>query len=96
MFNAPHCKNPLSILVLHTRIITKLTPIGVLAPTYSRLWFQFPNAPLKLYKFWLYADDMNQCIGSTKCKYALDRPIILEIWPIKVETNLTQDEIKSL
>jgi len=31
-----------------TRIITEPTSIGVLAPTYSRLWFQFPNAPLKL------------------------------------------------
>jgi hypothetical protein len=39
MFNVPHCKNPLNILVLHIRIITKLTFIGVLAPTYSRLWF---------------------------------------------------------
>jgi hypothetical protein len=28
--------------------------------------------------------------------YALDRPIVLVIWPIQVETNLTQDEIKSL
>jgi hypothetical protein len=37
---------------------------------------------------------MNCCIGSTKCKYALDRLAILEIWPIKVETNITQDEIK--
>jgi hypothetical protein len=31
-----------------TRIITKPTSIGVLAPTYSRLWFQFPNVVLKL------------------------------------------------
>jgi hypothetical protein len=96
MFNVPHRKNPLNILVLHIRIITKLTSIGVLAATYSRLWFQFPSAPLKLYKFWFYADDMNRCVGGTKHKYALDRPIVLEIWPIKVETNLTQDEIKFL
>jgi hypothetical protein len=37
---------------------------------------------------------MNHCVGGTKHKYALDKPTILEIWPIKVETNLTRDEIK--
>jgi len=31
-----------------TRIITKPTSIGVLAPTYSRLWFQSPSVALKL------------------------------------------------
>jgi hypothetical protein len=39
---------------------------------------------------------MNRYVGDTKCKYALDRPNVLEIWLIKVETNLTIDEIKSL
>jgi hypothetical protein len=39
---------------------------------------------------------MNCYVGSVKHKYALDRPFVLEIWPIQVETNLTQDEIKSL
>jgi hypothetical protein len=27
---------------------------------------------------------------------ALDRPVVLKFWPIQVETNLTQDEIKNL
>jgi hypothetical protein len=39
---------------------------------------------------------MNCCVGNTKRKYALDRPIAPKIWPLQVETNLTQDEIKSL
>jgi hypothetical protein len=39
---------------------------------------------------------MNCCVGDTKHKYALDNLAILEIWPIKVETNITQDEIKFL
>jgi hypothetical protein len=39
---------------------------------------------------------MNWCVGDTKHKYALDKPTVLEIWLIKVETNLTIDEIKSL
>ncbi len=39
---------------------------------------------------------MNCCVGGTKRKYALDRPVILEIWPVKAETNLTINEIKSL
>jgi len=29
-------------------------------------------------------------------KYGLDRLVMLEIWLIKTEINLTQDEIKSL
>jgi hypothetical protein len=95
MFNVPRCKNPSSIIVLHTRIITKPTSIGVLAPTFSRLWFQFLGAPLKLNKFWFYAYGMNRCVGGMKRKYALDRPNVSEIWHVKVKTNLTQDEIKS-
>jgi hypothetical protein len=53
-----------------TTIITKPIFIGVPAPTYLGLWFQFPNAPLKLHKFWFYVDDMNHYVGSTKCKHA--------------------------
>jgi hypothetical protein len=78
-----------------TRIITKLTYIGVLTPTYSGLWSQFLKTPLKFHNFWFCVDDMNCCIDSTKCKYALDRPVVLKNWPIKTKTNFTQDEIKS-
>jgi hypothetical protein len=39
---------------------------------------------------------MNCCVDGTKHKYALDILAILEIWPIKLETNMTQDEIKFL
>jgi hypothetical protein len=42
------------------------------------------------------ANDMNLCLGGMKRKYALDRLAILEIWPIKTETNFTIDEIKCL
>jgi hypothetical protein len=52
-----------------------------------------PWALLKLHKFWLCEDDMNHYVGSMKCKYALDKLADWEIWPLKAETNLTQDEI---
>jgi hypothetical protein len=39
---------------------------------------------------------MNRCVGGMKHKYALDRPIVLEIWLVKAKTNITTDEIKSL
>jgi hypothetical protein len=39
---------------------------------------------------------MNHCVSGTKCKYALDKPAVPKIWPVQVETNLTQDEIKYL
>jgi hypothetical protein len=39
---------------------------------------------------------MNFCISNTKHKYALDILVVLEIWHVKSETNLTQDEIKFL
>jgi hypothetical protein len=39
---------------------------------------------------------MNCCIGNTKCKYALDRPIVPKIWLVEAKTNFTQDEIKFL
>jgi hypothetical protein len=70
--------------------------ISVLTLFLLRVVPQFFNAPLKLHKFWLYVDDMNRCISDKKHKYALDRSAILEIWHVKFETNLTQDEIKFL
>jgi hypothetical protein len=39
---------------------------------------------------------MNRCISNMKCKYALDRLVVSKNWHVKVETNFTQDEIKSL
>jgi len=39
---------------------------------------------------------MNCYIIGMKCKYALDILAMLEIWPIKAETNFTQDDIKFL
>jgi hypothetical protein len=78
-----------------TKIITVSTSIGVLALIYLGLWSRFLGAPLKLHKLWFYADDMNRCIGGMKHKYALDKPTVLEIWRLKVETNFTQNEIKS-
>jgi hypothetical protein len=39
---------------------------------------------------------MNCCVGNTKHKYGMDTPVVSKIWPDQVETNLTQDEIKSL
>jgi hypothetical protein len=37
---------------------------------------------------------MNHCVGGTKRKYALDRPIVSKIWLVQAKTNFTQDEIK--
>jgi hypothetical protein len=59
-----------------SRIMTKSTSIGVLTSTYSRLWFQFLGGPLKFHKFLFYANDMSHCVSGTKCKYALDKPIV--------------------
>jgi hypothetical protein len=46
-----------------TRIITKLTTIGVPAPTYLGLLSQFRGVPFKLHKFWFCANDINHCVG---------------------------------
>jgi hypothetical protein len=39
---------------------------------------------------------MHCCVRGTKHKYAICRPILKNIWPLKMGTNLTQDEITSL
>jgi hypothetical protein len=69
------------------RIIANLISTNVLASTYSRLWFQFFDAPLKLHNFWFCACDMNCYVGNTKCKYALDRLVVPKIWLVQVETD---------
>jgi hypothetical protein len=74
------------------RIIANLTSISVPASTYSRLWFQFLDAPLKLHKFWFCAYDMNCDVGDTKCKYALDRLVVPKIWLFQVETNPLEEK----
>ncbi len=63
-------------------------------------WCPCPNLPRVMVLLpcctFKVADDMNCCVNNTKRKYALDRPAIMEIWPSKVGTNFTINEIKYL
>ncbi len=36
---------------------------------------------------------MNWCMGNTKQNHVIDRLVVPTIWPMKVETNLMQDEM---
>jgi hypothetical protein len=77
-FSVQHCKKTTNHSYV-TRIIIKLTTIGVLAPIYLSLWSQFLGAPFKVYKFWFYANDTNHYMGGSKCKQVVHKLVVLYI-----------------
>jgi hypothetical protein len=64
-FNVQHCEKTTNHSYV-TRIIIKLTTIGVLAPIYLSLWSQFLGEPFNVHKFWIYANDTNHYMGGFK------------------------------
>ncbi len=83
-------------LFLYHKDYYKVDVVGVHASTYSDLSSQFLGAPLKLHKFWFCANDMNCCAGGMKCRYAVERSIVLSIWHVQEGTNLSHNEVKAL
>jgi hypothetical protein len=44
----------------------------------------------------MYANNMNRYMGGTKCKYAVDKSMVLSNWHVQEGMNLSQDEVKFL
>jgi hypothetical protein len=83
-------------LFLCRRIITKSIAIGVHAPIYFDLPFQFWGAPFKFHNFWFCANDMNCCMGGMKHRNIVERLTVLSIWHVQGGTNFSHDEVKVL
>ena len=66
------------------------------APRYKGLKKEICSTNNVEYEFWFYPDDIKHCISGTKKIYVLDWPTMLNIWPVKMGTNLSREEVLSL
>ena len=48
------------------------------------------------YEFWFCPDAIIRCVSGNKKKYVLDWPIVSNIWPVKIGTNFSKQEILAL
>ena len=44
---------------------------------------------LERMQFFFCNDDIDKCVNGTKRKWVKSRPEILEVWPVKMGTNLS-------
>ena len=66
------------------------------APTYTGMMDSYKKNKLEHMQFFFCNDDIERCVKGTKRKWVKSRPEVLEVWPVKVGTNLTQREILAL
>ena len=72
------------------------------APTYTGVWQRPQEGPKKTDQFFFCADDIERCVKGTRRKWIMpfsltqERPPIPSIWPVKIGTNLTRDEMEAL
>jgi hypothetical protein len=78
------------------RIIVRRIIRGIPNPCYDGLWFNLKGSTPIRYKFWFCANDLTRCVGGTRRKYCVDRPLLPSTWPMQVGTNLTQFELTTL
>jgi hypothetical protein len=79
-----------------TRIIARRIVCGILNPWYNGLWFDLKGFALIHFKFWFCENDLTRCVGGTREKYCIDRPLVPSTWPVQVGINLIQFEVIAL
>ena len=66
---------------------------GTHASTYKRLMKEFRSHNNGEYEFWFCPDDIKRCVSGSMNKYVLDWPIVPNTWPVKINSNLSQEEV---
>jgi hypothetical protein len=69
---------------------------GTAAPTYSGQKKDFHTRRLTAAEFWFCSDDINRCVKGGPKSFVVDWPEIPVVWPVKIGTNLTRQEVLSL
>ena len=69
---------------------------GTPAPTYFGKKRDYHTKKSIEVGFWFCADDIKRCVSGNKKSWVLDWPAIPRIWPVKVGTNLTREEVFAL
>jgi hypothetical protein len=78
------------------KIIARRTIHGIPNPCYNGLWYDLKGFLPIHHKFWFCVDDLTRCVGGTRRKYCVDRPLVPSMWLVQVRTNLTQFEVTTL
>jgi hypothetical protein len=65
-----------------TQIITRRTICGTPSLCYDALQSDLKGSALICHKFWFCAYDLTHCVGRTRKKYCVDRPLVPPTWPM--------------
>jgi hypothetical protein len=65
-----------------TQIITRRTICGTPNLCYDGLQSDLKGSALICHKFWFCAYDLTHCVGRTRKKYCVDRPLVPPTWPM--------------
>ena len=66
---------------------------GTPTPTYKTLKKEYRSTNNVEYEFWFCHDDIKRCVSENKNKYVLDWHVVPSIWPVKICTNLSRQEV---
>ncbi len=77
-------------------IIAKKIVCGIPSPYYDGLWSNLKRFAPICHKFQFFVDDLIQCARGIGRKYCVDRPLVPSMWPVQIETDLTQFEVTTL
>jgi hypothetical protein len=66
------------------------------APTYTGIMEHHQKKTDKIMEFFFCNDDIERCIKGTKRRWMKSRPKYLNVWPVKIGTNLSRKEILDL
>ena len=69
---------------------------GTPASTLKGLKKEFCSTINVEYEIWFCPDDIKRCVSCTKKKYVLDWPTVPNTWPVKMDTNLSREEVLAL
>ena len=69
---------------------------GIPAPTYFSKKRDYHTKKSVEVDFWFCDDDIKRCVSGNKKAWVLDWPAIPRTWPVKLGTNLTQEEVLAL
>ena len=63
------------------------------ASTYKGFMIEFCSPNNGEYEFWFCPDDIKRCLSGSIKKYVLNWPILPNMWPVKISTNLSKDKV---
>ena len=75
---------------------------SVAVPTYNGMWFNYALQRMQRKEFVFCPDDIERCVKGIRRKWVRkfsdhqNKPPIPPVWPVKVGTNLTRQEIFNL